>query len=409
MGKTKRAEVNHRERSDKGSRIKDKHKKWSQGRVVGDQEFELYLLRTHGLQIHLMRGDGNCLFRSIAHQLHRDPDQHHYAIRSRVVNYMEQRKDFYSLFIEDDMTWDEYIDGMKTSGTWGGYQELCAASSAFNLSIHVYQWNEPKYVIQPAEMSPNDAESDGPRRVIMLSFHDGCHYNSLRPADASLMAQESSSKSTAASTTTALPPKKEAQQKKKTGGATNREVLIHSISLAVSWVNRDEILAALNWADDDEDDAIELLCSHLHSLRAMIAATEHAESKAEGAGEVKVDGRSADCDGVPTTSPSASASTDVEASSHPTIASQTQAPPAVTASGRPLSKKELRQREKQERENAKKKPHLVNKVIVAAVKKINSSGKSQSSANSSHGEGPVDAAGSDSVVDLSDKMREIVV
>ena len=379
---------------------------------MGDQEFELYLLRTHGLQIHLMRGDGNCLFRSIAHQLQRDPDQHHYAVRTRVINYMEQRKDFYSLFVEDDMTWDDYVDGMKKSGTWGGYQELCAASSAFNLSIHVYQWNEPKYVIQPAEMSPVDTESDSPRRVIMLSFHDGCHYNSLRPADASLMTQGPSSGSTPASTT--LPPKKEAQQqKKKTGGTPNREVLIHSISLAVSWVNRDEILAALNWADDDEDDAIELLCSHLHSLRAMIAATDHLSSKTEGTGETKEDRPELACtatsEGVPTTSNGASTTTNSIASPQ-SVASETQAPPTATSSGRPLSKKELRQREKQERENAKKKPHLVNKVTIAAVKKINSSGKSQSSTSSLQGGGAVDVAGSDGgVVDLSDKMREIVV
>lgn len=180
MGK-KRAVIVQKEKRSRETRRAEQRNKGSYYR-----EFELYLSRNYKLQIYPMREDGNCLFRSIAHQLQQDPEQRHYAIRSQVIEFMEQNKDFFLKFLEDDVTWDDYIDNMKVSGTLGGYQELCAAASLFNLNIIIFQWNEPRYVIQPFAASPVELiDIESPRRVIMLSFHDDCHYNSLLPTDAS--------------------------------------------------------------------------------------------------------------------------------------------------------------------------------------------------------------------------------
>jgi len=39
---------------------------------------------------------------------------------------MEQNTDFYSLFIEDDMTFNDYLREMNKDGEWGGNLELSA-------------------------------------------------------------------------------------------------------------------------------------------------------------------------------------------------------------------------------------------------------------------------------------------
>lgn len=39
---------------------------------------------------------------------------------------MEENSDFYSLFIEDDMTFNDYLKEMSKDGEWGGNLELSA-------------------------------------------------------------------------------------------------------------------------------------------------------------------------------------------------------------------------------------------------------------------------------------------
>ncbi len=55
-----------------------------------------------------MGGDGNCLFRSIADQLE-GKEKLHMKYRQEAVDHIEQNKDQYSPFIEDDETIDQYL------------------------------------------------------------------------------------------------------------------------------------------------------------------------------------------------------------------------------------------------------------------------------------------------------------
>lgn len=406
MGKTRRAVVACKDNNRK-QKVKGKQRHQGRHSYVSDQEFELYLLRTHGLQIHLMRGDGNCLFRSIAHQLKEDPEQRHYAIRAAVIAYMERHSEFYSLFVEDDVSWDDYIDSMKTAGTWGGYQELCAASSAFNLSIHVYQWNEPKYVIQPTELSPTvpceGSYSNMPRRVIMLSFHDGCHYNSLLPADLSLLEKDTVGLNEAASS---LPPKKE---RKSDNAVISRENIIENIGRAVNWVTMDDILTALEWTDNDENEAIELLCSHLYNIRAMQKASLQS-TEVDKNEKLSDSTMSISSDNAFTIKAKDDAPQNVDSSP---LEESAVRPPDVADSkivtsinGRILSKKEARQKERQDRENAKRKPQIIIKpAVIITTKKINNSQstKLRSTASGKDSTDPEDDKA------ITDSMREIVL
>lgn len=434
MGKTKRAIPTHgrnsNESEDKHAKRLEKYQKSEKKRgkaghsgshhYVSEQEFELYLLRMHGLQIHLMRGDGNCLFRSLAHQLQRDPDTHHVAVRQRVVRYMEQKKDFYSLFLEDDVDWDEYIDGMRCPGTWGGYQELCAAAQVFNLAIHVFQWNEPKYVIQPFEEEGSTVvgdEDDGgkrrERRIIMLSFHDQCHYNSLRPADASLLAK-------AGIDATSLPRSTKtpsSSSSKPPSSAVEIEVRIDRIMKAVSWVtSRDEILLALDWAAFDEADAIDLLCSNLHQIRLAAAAKDVAEStkddnssssqthSSNGSSSNTADNNTNDKEADEAVEPSMISTAESSVAASSGADKRNSKSGTVNKQERPLSKKEQRQKERQEKVNALRRPHL-SAAIVAAKTKDGTKVASTRSASVVDGRNDEDND-DDRIIDA---MREIVV
>ena len=116
-----------------------------------EKEFSVALLALQ-LKINYMDGDGNCLFRSIADQMtgecsnviigmteelfeiavnwiygtsnkihfhlrfivltHKCIYQHH-EIRSSIVKYIEEEKDHFSLFMDEEELFEEYTDRMK--------------------------------------------------------------------------------------------------------------------------------------------------------------------------------------------------------------------------------------------------------------------------------------------------------
>ena len=85
-------------------------------------KFRLQLAQ-YGLRLKEMVGDGNCLFRSIADQLEGN-EKLHRKYRQEAVDYLEQNKEHYAPFIEDDETIDQYIADMSRDGVWGGQLEI---------------------------------------------------------------------------------------------------------------------------------------------------------------------------------------------------------------------------------------------------------------------------------------------
>lgn len=51
-------------------------------------------LGSQGLRVVPVEGDGNCLFRSVSHQVYGD-DSHHRLVRARCMDYMEVRAQEY--------------------------------------------------------------------------------------------------------------------------------------------------------------------------------------------------------------------------------------------------------------------------------------------------------------------------
>ena len=75
-------------------------------------------LLTHNLFIYQVVGDGNCLFRSIAHQIYGD-NELHWLVRQRCMDYMEVNAEFFSQFVEGGVdNFSSYLRVKRLNGCW---------------------------------------------------------------------------------------------------------------------------------------------------------------------------------------------------------------------------------------------------------------------------------------------------
>ena len=139
------------------------------------EQFTTHLAGMEGhLSIHKSDGDGNCLFRSISHQLYGTED-FHAVIRSKCVDYMEFMRDFYQNFINDRDA-DEYFAIMRVDGTWGGEPEIQALMELYERPIQIYVYDREKIVNILARADCAESSSMVP---IRLNYVGGNHYNSI--------------------------------------------------------------------------------------------------------------------------------------------------------------------------------------------------------------------------------------
>jgi len=141
-------------------------------RVADDIEtrFREQLRSSHGWYIVPMRNDGNCLFRSVAHQVYGDPELHA-LVRAKCVEYIACERAFFKDFISD--RFEDYIERMKRDGEWGDHVEIQAMSELYNRPIVIYA-----YSLTPLKtyQGGHGASADRP---IRLSYHMSSHYNSI--------------------------------------------------------------------------------------------------------------------------------------------------------------------------------------------------------------------------------------
>lgn len=142
--------------------------------AAGDFKQLSSTLQELGLTIRPMASDGNCMFRSLADQLHGDTETH-MQLRIECVQYMREHKDHFSLFCDGDF--DAYLTSVASVRTWG--DQLCLLASIrmrkVNALIHQYG-DTPSYEIHWSDSMQECLGST----CIQLSRHDGEHYNSVR-------------------------------------------------------------------------------------------------------------------------------------------------------------------------------------------------------------------------------------
>ena len=134
-----------------------------------DEEF-IKDLEKIGYFIREVGGDGNCLFRSVSDQMD-NTEKNHKMYREMCLTYMKNNPDEFSPFIEDDETFDKYLERMGEDGEWGGNLEIYALSKTLNANFYIYIHKHPMYIVNNFEK---------PKKNILLTYHEGKHYNSLR-------------------------------------------------------------------------------------------------------------------------------------------------------------------------------------------------------------------------------------
>jgi len=169
---TKKAERQARKEAHKSRARKRGRQNASEDRAFDEQ------LAQFGLRVVSIRGDGNCMFRSIADQL--EGDQHaHWNFRTRIVDYIRSHREDFEPFIEDDEGFDDYIQRMGSEGEWGGHQELFAASRALHMNFVIHQYDAPRFEIHVEDgQGHRGRPEDSP--CVHLSYHGEQHYNSVR-------------------------------------------------------------------------------------------------------------------------------------------------------------------------------------------------------------------------------------
>eukprot|EP00759_Apiculatamorpha_spiralis_P005321 PhF_6_TR13225/c0_g1_i1/m.20914 len=144
---------------------------------------------THlGLKQVEMKDDGNCQFRSIAHQLYGDQERH-LEIRAAAVHHFETHRADFNFLFENAEEAKAYIDEMRTPKTWGDELTLKMICEGLGVTIHVvsstgsnyYHKYVPaeEYVQSTAECgSPTTKQNRGAVNIF-LGYISPIHYNSI--------------------------------------------------------------------------------------------------------------------------------------------------------------------------------------------------------------------------------------
>ena len=99
------------------------------------------LERTLGLRIYDIEGDGNCLFRSVSHQVYGD-DRHHALVRAACMDYMESEKEYFEPYVVGDMAaFMRYLRHKRCDGVWGDDPELQALCELYDRPAEVFAYD----------------------------------------------------------------------------------------------------------------------------------------------------------------------------------------------------------------------------------------------------------------------------
>lgn len=112
-----------------------------------------------------MEGDGNCLFRALAH-----PERDHAQVRASVARHLSDHWATYSCFVCEKER-DGYLRAMATPGVWGDELALSAYSDLYEEAVEVYQ-GAPS----APQLMRRYGRGAAPRRVF---FSGGVHYDAL--------------------------------------------------------------------------------------------------------------------------------------------------------------------------------------------------------------------------------------
>jgi OTU domain-containing protein 5 len=149
-----------------------------------DKQHNSYVaaLKRKNLTIYKVAGDGNCLFRAVAHQLYRDVERHE-DVRNTCMDYMEKNVHLFLGFFDEENSLDTYIAKHRKLGSWGGDHELESMRRCFNLKLEIYIYDATLgaslYQKNINEEEEDEDEDEATKLVITLSYIGNNHYDSI--------------------------------------------------------------------------------------------------------------------------------------------------------------------------------------------------------------------------------------
>ena len=159
-------------------------------------------LASQDRQLVPMLPDGNCMFRSVAHQLIGDAEQHD-QLRYATVSFATQNEEVLNSYLPqggENASLLHHLQEMRNLGRWGTHLELKAMALMLHLPIYVLtdslvpgecRWTRFSPQLSPGNnTSPSFAsnteswitaalQSDGPRWV-EICHSNGSHYDSIK-------------------------------------------------------------------------------------------------------------------------------------------------------------------------------------------------------------------------------------
>jgi OTU domain-containing protein 5 len=137
--------------------------------VSNEERYRQQLEAKHGWQVVSMASDGNCLFRTVAHQVYGSCELHA-LVRRKCVEYVRAQKSFFRNFVFDE-DFDSYVSRMTFDGEWGGEVEIRAMGEIYQRPVEIYA-----YSVLPRQRYAGPRPHAPPLR---LSYHWNSHYNSI--------------------------------------------------------------------------------------------------------------------------------------------------------------------------------------------------------------------------------------
>ncbi len=133
--------------------------------VDGKPAADAVIAKFASLRRYKIAKDGNCVFRTGAHQLFGDQSRHP-EVRNNIVKFMERNSMIFGHSV--DGQWHQYLENQAKDSVWGGALELRALGGCYNVAItvfrcdakmkvtthHTLKWNEA-----PVEQSEREAQA----------------------------------------------------------------------------------------------------------------------------------------------------------------------------------------------------------------------------------------------------------
>jgi len=118
-----------------------------------------------------IQGDGNCLFRSISHQIYGN-DSHHELVRGACIEYMRLEYAYFESFVACDF--DSYLEEKARLGVWGDEPEIQALCELYDRPAQVWSYDAEK---ECATILRD--YGDSLTMPMRLSYYGGGHYDSI--------------------------------------------------------------------------------------------------------------------------------------------------------------------------------------------------------------------------------------